>query len=97
MSAPCPSPRIRATGYARGRSPTSGHGRRGRRADSLSTGSAAEDRDAGHGFLDAVDAAAVLGDGHARAVHLARARLAAQLRDELVNLPEARGADGMTL
>src|SRR5664280_2879394 len=54
-----------------------------------------EDRDRDHGFLDAVEAAAVFLDGDARIAHLARARFTAQLRHELVDLAQAGGADRM--
>ncbi|HNE84366.1 MAG TPA: isoaspartyl peptidase/L-asparaginase, partial [bacterium] len=47
----------------------------------------------GGSALDAVEAAAVLGHRQPCSLHLARAGLAAQLLDELVQLADAGGAD----
>ena len=50
----------------------------------------------GHRLLDAPDAAGVLLHGQSRPLNLARATLTAQLCDQLENLPQPGGANGMS-
>src|SRR5690606_6523470 len=56
-----------------------------------------ENVDGDHGFFDAEQPAAVFLDGNARAFDLALAGLAAQLRHQLVDLPQTSRADRVTL
>src|SRR5262249_25873333 len=58
---------------------------------------AAEDADVLDGFRDAPEAAAVALHREARALHLARPALTAQLLDELEDLAQAGGPDRMAL
>ena len=56
-----------------------------------------DDCQAGNGFFDAVNAAAVLRDRVACTLDLSRARFTAQLRHQFVDLAETGGADRVAL